>query len=106
MKLLSRNDEIVLLAVWRLKGNAYGVTIRQQVSAVTGHEWTFGAIYVPLDGLTRRGFIAKSLSEPTTKRGGRSKCMYTLTEAGKSALKQIRKVEEALWEGIPGVAFD
>jgi len=32
MKLLSRNEEIVLLAIWRLQGNAYGVTIRQQVS--------------------------------------------------------------------------
>ena len=32
MKLLSRSEEIVLLAVWRLQGNAYGVSIREQAS--------------------------------------------------------------------------
>ena len=106
MKLLSRNEEIILLAVWRLRGNAYGVTIREQVSQVTGHEWTFGAIYVPLDKLTRKQYIYKSKSRPTTNRGGRSKCLYELSPKGKKALKEMRVVNEALWEGIPSAAFD
>lgn len=106
MKLLSRNEEIILLAIWRLSGNAYGVTIRDQVSQVTGHDWTFGAIYVPLDKLTRKEFITKRLSLPTTHRGGRSKCLYELSPTGKKALKAMRNVNEALWEGIPSIAFD
>jgi len=32
MKLLSRNEEIILLAVWRLAGDAFGISIRDQVS--------------------------------------------------------------------------
>lgn len=106
MKLLSRNEEIILLAIWRLSGNAYGVTIRDQVSQVTGHDWTFGAIYVPLDKLTRKEFITKRISQPTTHRGGRSKCLYELSPTGKKALKDMRIVNEALWEGIPKVAFE
>ena len=106
MKLLSRNEEIILLAIWRLRGNAYGVTIREQVSQVTGHEWTFGAIYVPLDKLTRKEYITKKMSLPTTNRGGRSKCLYELSPSGKKALKDMRVVNEALWKGIPRVAFD
>ena len=106
MKLLSRNEEIILLAVWRLRGNAYGVTIREQVSQVTGHEWTFGAIYVPLDKLTRKEYITKKMSLPTTNRGGRSKCLYELSPSGKKALKEMRVVNEALWKGIPKVALD
>lgn len=106
MKLLSRNEEIVLLAIWRLQGNAYGVTIREQVSEVTGRDWSFGQIYVPLDKLTRKGFVTKTLSEHTQQRGGRSKCMYELTSTGKQALREIRQVQEALWEGISRVAFD
>ena len=106
MKLLSRNEEIVLLAIWRLEGNAYGVTIREQVSEVTGVDWTFGAIYVPLDKLTRKGFVTKTLSQPTAQRGGRSKCLYELTSTGKRALREIRQVQDALWKGIPRVAFD
>ena len=106
MKLLSRNEEIVLLAIWRLKDNAYGVTIRDLVSEITSQDWTFGAIYVPLDKLTRKGFVTKTLSEPTSQRGGRSKCMYELSSTGKRALKEIRQVQEALWKNIPRMAFD
>jgi PadR family transcriptional regulator PadR len=106
MKLISRNEEILLLAVWRLEGNAYGVRIREQVSRVTGRDWTFGAVYVPLDTLTRKGYVRKSLSAPTAQRGGRSKCLYALTDAGKAALREIRRVQEALWDDVPTMAFD
>ena len=106
MKLLSRNEEIILLAIWRLRGNAYGVTIREQISKVTGRKWTFGAIYVPLDKLTRKEYIFKNMSQPTATRGGRSKCLYKLTPKGKKALKEIRAVNEAIWKGIPSMAFD
>jgi len=106
MKMLSRNEEIILLAVMRLGDNAYGVTIRDQVSKVTGKEWTFGAIYVPLDKLTQKEFVRKYSSEPTAERGGRSKCMYELTPEGKDALKAMREINEALWEGISPLAFE
>ena len=106
MKLLSRSEEIVLLAIWRLQGNAYGVTIKDQVSQATGQEWTFGAVYVPLDKLTHKGFVKKSMSKPTSQRGGRSKCLYTLTRDGKEALREIRRVQETLWKDISKVAFD
>ena len=72
MILLSRSEEIVLLAIWKLKSNAYGVTIRDQVSQDTGHEWSFGAIYKPLKKLLHRDFVKKTSSEPCAERGGRS----------------------------------
>jgi DNA-binding PadR family transcriptional regulator len=106
MKLLSRSEEIVLLAVWRLQGNAYGVTIRELVSRLTGQDWNFGSIYIPLDKLTNKGFVEKTSSEPTSKRGGRSKCLYSLTRGGIQALEEIRKVQEALWAELPKPALD
>lgn len=105
MKLLSRNEEMILLAVWRLEGNAYGVPIREYISQITGKDWTFGAIYVPLDKLTQKEYIRKYYSEPTADRGGRSKCLYVLTPEGKEALRKIREVNDALWKDIPDVAF-
>jgi hypothetical protein len=36
MKLLSRQEEIVLPSIWHLKGNASGVTIREHISELTG----------------------------------------------------------------------
>ena len=106
MKLLSRNEEIILLAVWRLEGNAFGISIRDQVSDATGYKWTLGAIYVPLDKLTRKGYLAKSYSRPTRQRGGRSKVLYQLTSRGREALRTAREIQASLWKGIPGHAFE
>jgi DNA-binding PadR family transcriptional regulator len=106
MKLLSRSEEIILLAVWRLEGNAFGISIRDQVSEATGYEWTLGAVYVPLDKLTRKGYVSKSHSRPTPQRGGRSKVLYHLTSKGREALKAAREIQTSLWKGIPGHAFE
>ena len=106
MKLLSRSEEILLIAIWRLSGNAYGVSIRELVSELTGQEWTLGAIYVPLEKLARKEFVTKSESSPTSQRGGRSKCLYELTDDGKKALKEIREVQESLWKDISKIALD
>jgi len=57
MRLLSRSEEYVLLAVWRLKGNAYTLSILNQVSEVTGYKWQIGAIYVPLEKLNKKGYL-------------------------------------------------
>jgi len=106
MKLMSRGEEIILLAVWRLEGNAFGISIRDQVSEATGYEWTLGAVYVPLDKLTRKGLVAKSYSCPEARRGGRSKVLYHLTAGGREALREVREIQTALWKGIPGRAFE
>jgi PadR family transcriptional regulator PadR len=106
MILLSRSEEIVLLAIWKLKDNAYGVTIREQVSRDTGHEWSFGAIYKPLKALAHRRYVKKSNSEPCAERGGRSKYMYRLTSTGEDALKEIRKIYKAIWTDEIKTAFD
>ena len=106
MILLSRSEEIVLLSIWKLKDNAYGVTVREQVSADTGHEWTFGAIYKPLKKLVYKGYVTKRSSEPSPERGGRSKYLYSLTPAGKEALRTIRRINESVWNEESKLAFD
>ena len=106
MILLSRSEEIVLLAIWKLKSNAYGVTIREQVSQDTGHEWSFGAIYKPLKKLVHRGYVEKSSTEPYAERGGRSKYLYALTPNGEEALRIIRKIYKSIWTEDCEIAFD
>ena len=106
MRLLSRSEEIILLAVWRLEGNAFGISIRDQVSEATGYEWTLGAVYVPLDKLARKGYVVKSYSRPTPQRGGRSKVLYHLTPRGKKALRTVQEIQKSLWRDIPHQAFE
>ncbi|MFC1726569.1 PadR family transcriptional regulator [candidate division KSB1 bacterium] len=100
MKLLSRPEELVLLAVWRLRDNAYCVPIRSQLKDVSGKEWSFGAVYDPLDRLEKKGLLDSALSDPTPERGGKSKRVYKLTAAGMEALVEIKKLESAMWDGI------
>ena len=105
MKLLTRSEEMILLAVWRLQDNAYGVTIRDQLKAVTGKTWSFGALFVSLDRLAKKGFVESYFSDPLPQRGGRSRRMYRLRKSGRRALLDIRLVEKALWDGVSEVAL-
>jgi len=73
MKLLSRSEEMVLLAVWKLQGEAYCVPIRSELMQITRKNWSFGSIYDPLERLERKKLLESHLTEPTRERGGRSK---------------------------------
>ena len=50
--------------------------------------------------------MKKIISKPSAVRGGRSKCLYELTDEGKQALKEIKDVQDAIWKGVSDVAFD
>lgn len=101
MKLLTRSEEYVLLAVWKLPGNAYTLSILDQVSQVTGYQWQIGAIYVPLEKLWQKGYLSKHKGDPSQTRGGRSKFLYELTTEGRKALQEIRVVQKNAWAGVP-----
>jgi DNA-binding PadR family transcriptional regulator len=101
MKLLSRQEEVVLLSIWRLKGNAYGVTIREYISEITGKYWSIGSIYVPLDRLVEKGLVTAFQGLPTKRRGGRSKRFYEITPKGMKVLSEMRQVHKVLWEDFP-----
>jgi DNA-binding PadR family transcriptional regulator len=99
MKILSKPEELVLLAVLKLKDNAYGVTIRNLLIRETGVDWSVGAVYVPLNRLARDGYFEVVISEPTAERGGKRKKYYRLTPYGKKALAFTKKVNETMWSG-------
>jgi DNA-binding PadR family transcriptional regulator len=104
MDLLTRAEELILLAVWRLKENAYSIPIHEQVSITTGEKLSLGSIYMPLDRLVKKGFLESYLSDATPERGGRHKRIYRLTREGLKALQKIRNVQDRMWCGIPDLS--
>lgn len=106
MKLLSRIEEIILLAIWRLGDEAYGMAIREEVIKATGKKWLLGAIYGPLGRLQQNGYVASVKGEPTPERGGRAKVYYKVTKKGKGALVEIYRVQKLIWEGIAPQKFE
>ena len=101
MSILTRNEEIFLIAIWKLKNNAYGVTIREDVIKMTGREIVYGTLYNSLDKLVKKGYVSTLKSDPTPERGGRSKVFYKLTQFGFSAPKNTHELNRSIWEGIP-----
>jgi PadR family transcriptional regulator PadR len=100
MGMLSRTDEMILLAVWRLGDNAYGVTIAEMLTQTSGKKWILGAVYVPLERLEKKKYLSSSLGKSTKKRGGRSKRLYKLTKGGLDILIKTRSQEKLIWENI------
>jgi PadR family transcriptional regulator PadR len=98
MKDLTLTEEMFLLAVWKLKENAYGVTVRQHVSEETGRTYPYGTLYSALDKLARKGYLTKTSGDPSPERGGRRKYYYHITSSGIDALKNAMELKSLLWD--------
>jgi DNA-binding PadR family transcriptional regulator len=98
--MLSKLEELVLISVLKLKGDAYGTSIYTYIVGLTGREVTVSSIYFPLERLVRKGFLLAIQGEPTPKRGGMSKRYYKITKSGLVALQENRAVSLAAWRGV------
>jgi PadR family transcriptional regulator PadR len=90
----------VLLAVARLKDDAYGKAIRQEIADRTGRDVGIGSVYSALDRMEAKGFVSSVLGDPTPERGGRAKRYYCLEPAGVTALRRAREMFDNLWEDL------
>ena len=61
---------LVLLALIRLKDDAYGVPIADAIEQSSGREVAIGSVYITLDRLEAKGLVSSRLGEPTSERGG------------------------------------
>lgn len=97
---LGEFEQIVLLAVLRLKTDAYGVSIRAEIAARTGREPTSGALYTTLDRLEKKGLLQSRTGESTPQRGGRSKRYYTVTASGAAAVTRAQQAFRNMLKGL------
>ncbi|MBN2432415.1 MAG: PadR family transcriptional regulator [Acidobacteria bacterium] len=97
MDMLTRLEELILLAVLKLEDDAYGTTIFNHLLEVTGRKLSLGGVYFPLDRLTRRGYLEAYTGDATPQRKGLSKRYYRLTVRGLAALEDIRRIHDAMW---------
>lgn len=97
---LGEFEHIVILALLRLSGRAYGVTVRQEIEARTGREVSIGAIYATLDRLEAKGYVKSHLGDPTPERGGRSKRFFRVTTVGVRAVNRSQRALHSMTEGL------
>ena len=93
-------EQIVLLALVRLRNNAYGVTIRREIAERAGRDVSIGAIYTTLERMERKGLVTSLRGDPTPERGGRGKRSSAIAAPGVEALNRSRDVIDRMWDGL------
>lgn len=96
---LAEVEQLVLLAVLRLQGDAYAVPIRALIGREAGIALGRGSIYVTLDRLEQKGLVESWFSEPTAAPGGKARRLYRIRPAGVSALRTARRAFDRLSSG-------
>jgi PadR family transcriptional regulator len=97
---LGEFEEIVLLAVARLDGEAYGMTIRREIEERTGRAVSIGAVYATVERLEDKAFVAVGEGDADPSRDGRARRFFTVTPAGVSALDAAEALRASLRRGL------
>ncbi len=97
---LGEFEQVALLALIRLRADAYGARIRREIAERIGRDVSLGAIYTTLERLERKGFVSSARGAPTPERGGRAKRFYKIAAPGVRALQRSRETMDRMWEGL------
>lgn len=98
---LGEFEELVLLAVCILEGQAYGISVKEEVEKHTGRSILLGAVHITLYRLQDKGLLSSELGGNTAKRGDRRKRLFTITDIGVRQLQEAQEVRQKMWELIP-----
>lgn len=98
---LGEFEEIVLLTVGILHGNAYGVTIRDEIENQMKRSVSIGSLQITLRRLESKGFLKSLQGEAEESRRGRPKLYFELTAYGKKAIEFTRESRNNMWKQLP-----
>jgi PadR family transcriptional regulator PadR len=93
---LGEFEQVVLLAVARLKDDAYGMGVRTAIAERTGRVVTIGAMYATLDRLVAKGYLRSHDDAPE----GRARRFFAITAEGVEALEAARDLQQRMWAGV------
>ena len=102
---LGEFEEIALLTVAILNGNAYGVSIIEEMEERLDRTVSLGAIQTVLRRLEEKGLVKSAFGEVTKIRGGKRKRYYTITAEGQRTLNKTKEQKISLWNAIPKMAL-
>ena len=92
-------EQAVLLSVMRLRDDAYGRTILNEVQQRLRRDVTAGAVQATLARLEAKGLLSSRLGPGTEIRAGRPRRFYEVSGAGVRALTDARGAVSSLWRG-------
>ncbi len=102
---LGEFEELVLLTVASMQGEAYGVAILQVLEKDLKRSLNISAVHVALRRMENKGFVKSHLGGITEDRGGRSKRYYVITALGKKLIVAQRDLRNTIFNRIPKISF-
>jgi PadR family transcriptional regulator, regulatory protein PadR len=96
---LGEFEQIIMLAVLRLRDSAYGMEVRREIEVRTGRDASIGAVYATLDRLEKKGLVRSRESAPGGD-GGRLRRLYKITAAGEASLESTRSALARMSQGL------
>lgn len=103
---LGEFEEVVMLTVGILHGDAYGVSIKKEIEERLSRNVSVGALQTALKRLEQKGYLESNDGEATQERAGRPKRYFQITALGKKAMEYTRSTRNEMWAAIPEVALD
>jgi PadR family transcriptional regulator, regulatory protein PadR len=91
-------QQLVMLAVVRLRDDAYGAAIRDELCRVAKRDVSVQTIWVTLVRLEEKGLVDST--EVPRLEGGRARRIFLVTPAGWRALEAARASAAQMWEGV------
>ena len=104
-KTLGEFEEVVLLIVAILNGDAYSVGVITEIDERLNRNVSLGAIQTVLKRLENKGLLKSEFGDATNERGGKRKRLYEVTAEGQIILDQTKIQRNLLWEAIPRLSF-
>lgn len=98
---LGEFEELVLLAVCILQGEAYGISVKREVEKHSGRSILLGAVHITLYRLQDKGLLKSEMGGNSEKRGDRRKRLFQITDTGMRQLQAAQDVRQKMWQLIP-----
>lgn len=102
---LGEFEELILLTVAALQGQAYGLAIKKELEEQSGRKVTISAVHTACNRLEGKGFLTAEFGEKSEKRGGKRKKLYSVSLKGQQALLDTQHLRQRLWLRIPPGTF-
>jgi len=93
-------EQVVLLAVLRLRDEAYGRAIFSEVQDRLRRDIAVGAVHATLVRLEKKGMLSSRVESGTSIRSGRPRRYYSIQAGGVRALNEARKTFTDIWRGF------
>ena len=97
---LGELEHRVMLAILRLGGEAYSVSVAEEIEERTGRRVAQSAVFIAMRRLEGKRLLSSRLEEGVGGRPDRVRRHYRPTAAGMERLRDNRRGLVALWDGI------